>query len=54
MYTLLGLAMIASQIIAIVKSFGGLKDSPKWLDISVGIGLSLMLLSAIVLSLESV
>lgn len=45
MDTLIGLAMIASQVIAIVKSFGGMKNTPKWLDISVGIGLVIMLLA---------
>lgn len=52
MDTLLGLAMLASQVIAIVKSFGGMKNTPKWLDISVGIGLALMLMATIVLAAE--
>jgi len=47
MDTLIGLAIIASQVIGIVKSFGGMKDTPRWLDISVGIGLIMMLLAII-------
>lgn len=53
MTTLLWLAMIAGQILAIVKFFGGLKDSPKWLDITIGIMLVFMLISMFGLAMDS-
>lgn len=47
MNTLIGIAMLAGQIIAAVKMFGGLKDTPRWLDIATGIALIFMLFAVI-------
>jgi hypothetical protein len=35
--------MIGGQIAAAVKMFGGLKNTPKWLDITLGVLLLLVL-----------
>jgi hypothetical protein len=37
--------MISGQILATVKMFGGLQKTPKWLDISTGVALILMLMA---------
>lgn len=47
METLLWLAMIAGQFIAVIKMFGGLKDTPKWLDVTTGIMLICMFISLV-------
>lgn len=38
MDTLLGLFMLAGQVFAIGRAFGGFSTSPKWLNIVGGIG----------------
>jgi uncharacterized membrane protein YhdT len=45
MDTLLGLTMITGYLIATIKMFGGLQDTPKWLDIFCGAMLILTFIS---------
>jgi len=37
--------MISGQFLAIVKMFGGLQKTPKWLDVTIGIMLIFMFIS---------
>ena len=46
-YTILGLAMIAGNIIASVLSFWWMETSPKWLKITAGV-LNLFMLLALI------
>lgn len=46
-YTLLGLAMLAGNIITSVFAFGWMKTSPQWLKITSGV-MNLFLLLAVI------